>query len=172
MYGQLGDWSQEADGRTYYKSVFFGAKAVAAGTRHSMVLADDGSVWTTGYNMHGELGDGSAIDKASFLRVITYGAKAIAAGGYHSMVINKDGSILATGSNEFGQIGDGSTNSRNTFVRVAETINGVLRHAVPIIPVDTSTTARASTIDSEVTGQLRGAYPLHGNVLIRLICCL
>ena len=35
-----------------------GAKAVDGGSRHSVMLKQDGSVWATGYNAHGQLGDG------------------------------------------------------------------------------------------------------------------
>ena len=34
------------------------AQAIAAGLAHSMVLKKNGSVWSTGRNDHGELGDG------------------------------------------------------------------------------------------------------------------
>ena len=99
-------------------------KAIAAGTRHSMVLTQDGSVWATGYNLHGELGDGSTITKNGFVEVISGNAEAVAAGGYHSMVLKRDGSVWCTGSNEYGQIGDGSTTMRESFVRVVTLRDG------------------------------------------------
>ena len=37
-------------------------QAVAVGSDHSMVLMIDGSVWSTGSNMHGQLGDGLTVD--------------------------------------------------------------------------------------------------------------
>ena len=40
--------------------------AVAAGYEHSIVLREDGSVWTTGYNNHGQLGDGTNTNKNLF----------------------------------------------------------------------------------------------------------
>ena len=33
-----------------------GVQAISAGSLHSMVLKQDGSVWTTGWNIYGELG--------------------------------------------------------------------------------------------------------------------
>ena len=47
-----------------------GAESLAAGGDHSMVLKKDGSVWTTGYNKYGQLGDGSNADKNRFVKVI------------------------------------------------------------------------------------------------------
>ena len=35
-------------------------KAIAAGGYHSMVLKNNGDVWTTGYNDWGQLGDGTS----------------------------------------------------------------------------------------------------------------
>ena len=96
-----------------------GAKAVAAGKRHSMVLKVDGDVWTTGYNIYGQLGDGTKSNSTVFLHVILDGVKAIAAGAFHSMVLREDGSIWATGSNRYGQFGDGTATSKRNFVRLA-----------------------------------------------------
>ena len=45
-------------------------KAIAAGWYHSMVLKNNGDVWTTGYNADGQLGDGTSVDKHRFVFVI------------------------------------------------------------------------------------------------------
>ena len=108
----------------YVKVIMSGAKSIAAGSRHSMVLKHDGSVWATGYNLHGQLGDGLATNSKVFVTVLSEGATAVAAGAFHSMVLMRDGSVRATGSNKDGQFGDGSTNSEKSFVRVAEIGNG------------------------------------------------
>ena len=110
--------------------VLRGAKAVAAGSRHSMMLGKDGSVWATGHNLFGQLGDGLAYDRQVFVRVISDRAKAVAAGAFHSMVIKQDGSVWATGSNEYGQFGDGSTTSEKIFVKLAPFGNGSGRNMI------------------------------------------
>ena len=81
-----------------------------------MVLKQDGSVWATGYNEYGQLGDKTTEANKLFARVISDGAKAVAAGGFHSMVIMQDNSIWATGLNKYGQFGDGTTISKKMFV--------------------------------------------------------
>ena len=48
-------------------------QAIAAGYAHSMVLKRDGSVWTTGDNDRGQLGDGTYESKNCFERVISAG---------------------------------------------------------------------------------------------------
>ena len=95
-----------------------GAKGVAAGEDHSIILKQDGNVWATGKNNFGQLGTGSAVPSTVYIQVVTNGVQAIAAGDWHSMVAKADGSLWATGANMYGQLGDGSTTKRNTFVRV------------------------------------------------------
>ena len=98
-----------------------GAKAVTAGSDHSMVLKQDGSVWAAGQNEHGQLGDESTLlVSSSFIKVMSSGAQALAAGRYHSMVLKQDGSVWDTGRNNHGQFGDGTTatSSSSRFVRV------------------------------------------------------
>ena len=45
-------------------------KAMAAGFAHSMVLKTDGTVWATGWNEIGQLGDNSNVDKNKFVQVV------------------------------------------------------------------------------------------------------
>ena len=83
-----------------------------------MVLKQDGSVWTTGHNEHGQLGDGSTANAQNFVQVMCDEVRVVAAGGLHSMVLKQDGSIWAAGSNNDGQFGDGTTTSSNSFVKL------------------------------------------------------
>ena len=50
--------------------VLAGAKAISAGGRHSLLIAQDGSVWATGWNEYGQLGDGTFVSKNNFVKVI------------------------------------------------------------------------------------------------------
>ena len=73
-----------------------------------MVVKQDGSLWATGWNGFGQLGNGKLALKNSFVKVIASGVKAVAAGDYHTMVVKQDGSLWATGRCDYGQLGDGS----------------------------------------------------------------
>ena len=119
-YGQLGD--KTTHDRTRLTRVIsdetWKAVAVATGDIHSIVLMEHGSVWGTGRNYNGQLGDGSKADRSDFVQVMSSGAANVAAGGYHSMVLKQDGSVWATGCNEYGQLGDGSTKNRINYVQM------------------------------------------------------
>ena len=98
-----------------------------------MVLKQDGSVWATGYNLYGQLGDGWAKDNYVFVQVISDGAIAVAAGGFHSMVLKQDDSIWVTGSNKYGQFGDGSTTSTKNFIKLTPFDNGANRDPIACV---------------------------------------
>ena len=119
LFGQLGiDTETHKMVTSFVKILSGGAKDVAAGGGHSMVLKQDGSVWSTGRNTFGQLGDGSKTDRHSFVKVVPSYAQAVAAGAEHSLAIMRDGSMWATGLNMQGQLGDGTTTNRDVFVKV------------------------------------------------------
>ena len=51
--------------------VHAGAQAIAAGYMYSMALKADGTVWATGQNREGQLGDGTTSGKRSFVKVLS-----------------------------------------------------------------------------------------------------
>jgi alpha-tubulin suppressor-like RCC1 family protein len=110
VYGQLGRTTdlgaQEANPTP--TQVMTGARSVAAGNGHSLVLKANGSLWTFGSNYFGELGrtidGGSSVTDPTPTQVMT-GVSAIAAGALHSLVLRSDGSLWTFGSNFFGQLG-------------------------------------------------------------------
>ena len=94
------------------------AAAVSAGWGHSLFLKNDGSVWASGENEDGRLGDGTTSDKSSPVRIMKKEVAAISAGFGHSLFLKKDGSAWATGRNDEGQLGDGTTTNRVSPVQV------------------------------------------------------
>ena len=120
--GQLGDGSN-IDSDSFVQvmiSSFLKIIAISAGGKHSMVMLRGGSVWVTGCNSHGQLGDGSLTSTSTFVRVIKDRAKAVAAGSRHSMVLTRDGAVWLTGSNEYGQLGIETVTYHTTFTKVIE----------------------------------------------------
>ena len=133
-YGQLGVASL-VDSNKFARVSSAGANvaALAAGDTHSIILKQDGSVWAAGQNCNGQLGDGSKVDRNTFVKVISSHAVYVAAGGYHSLAVKQDGSVWATGWNEYGQLGAGSITDSITYVVVAglaKSIAAGSRHSV------------------------------------------
>ena len=92
--------------------------AIAAGDVHNLVLCSDGSLAAWGYNLNGQLGNGSTSNSSVPVSVNMTGVlagkniTAIAAGNRHSLVLASDGTVAAWGWNFYGQLGDGTTVQR------------------------------------------------------------
>jgi alpha-tubulin suppressor-like RCC1 family protein len=98
------------------------AKQVVAGRYHTMILAEDGTVFACGYNANGQLGLGDTAYRNTFTAVPALPdgkvAKQVVAGRYHTMILAEDGTVFACGYNFYGQLGLGDTTDRNTFTAV------------------------------------------------------
>ena len=129
-YGQLGDGTTlprlqptliDASGVLADKTVV----AVAEGYLHSLALCADGTLAAWGYNLFGQLGNGSAVPSSVPVAVDRTGALAgktivaIAAGPFHNLALCSDGTVVAWGNNNYGQLGDGTTVTRRVPVRVS-----------------------------------------------------
>jgi len=86
---------------------------IACGNYHSLVLFDDGTVYSTGYNYNGALGLGNETDQSTLTAMINMPsgktAIQIACGGYHSLVLFDDGTVYGTGNNGNGELGLGTS---------------------------------------------------------------
>jgi alpha-tubulin suppressor-like RCC1 family protein len=93
------------------------ARMVSAGDDHSVFLLEDGSIVTWGYNVTGQLGDGTTITKNTPVQVLGLGnIQAIAAGIEHGIAITHTGVIKTWGKNDEGQLGDNSILNRSSPV--------------------------------------------------------
>ncbi|MBI2346298.1 MAG: Ig-like domain-containing protein [Deltaproteobacteria bacterium] len=91
----------------------------AGGGGHTVTIGTDGSVWTWGYNSHGQLGSGSLVDLNAPARVngVTGSATAVAGGDSHTVAV-AGGVVWSWGRNTVGQLGDGTTTDRNVPVQI------------------------------------------------------
>jgi alpha-tubulin suppressor-like RCC1 family protein len=89
-------------------------------------VKSDGTLWGTGYNNYGQLGDNSTIDRLIFIYVMP-GVKTVAAGYSHTMIIRNDGRLLGTGYNRYGQLCYTDTLSDSTPQLVPLAISGVVK---------------------------------------------
>jgi alpha-tubulin suppressor-like RCC1 family protein len=93
---------------------------VSGGYDHSLVLKSDGTVWTAGRNIYGQLGDGSNTQRYSPVQVsdLTDVVK-VRGGTYHSLALDSDGTVWAWGWNHYGQLGIDNTIDQNEPVQVS-----------------------------------------------------
>jgi alpha-tubulin suppressor-like RCC1 family protein len=92
-------------------------QSVAAGGYHSLISKTDNTLWTSGFNPAGQLGDGSFNNKNTFIAV-SENVKATSAGLLYSVVLKTDNTIWSFGSNIKGQLGDGTLTNRATLVQL------------------------------------------------------
>ena len=88
---------------------------VAAGWDHSVLLADDGTVFSSGYNAVGRTGQGLSTGNTLVATQIDMTFLAgqtivqVAAGSEHSLLLSDDATVFSFGSNSYGQTGRGTT---------------------------------------------------------------
>jgi alpha-tubulin suppressor-like RCC1 family protein len=82
-----------------------------------MILKTDGTLWATGYNLNGQLGDGTWTNRSTPVQVMR-DVKAAAAGYRHTMILKTDGTLWATGCNSDGEFGDSTATYRSTPVQI------------------------------------------------------
>ena len=67
--------------------------AVSAGNEFVLFIKGDGSLWGTGRNHQGQLGDSTTQDRNQIFRIVENGVQQIATGGSHSLFLKQDGSL-------------------------------------------------------------------------------
>ncbi|MHB8671086.1 MAG: RCC1 domain-containing protein, partial [Acidimicrobiales bacterium] len=104
-----------------------GASALAEGAYHGLALRPaDGSVVAWGWNLDGELGNGTTTINPTPGVVLGVGGtgtlsgvKALSAGLYHSVALRSDATVVTWGYNADGELGNGTTTKATSPVQVA-----------------------------------------------------
>jgi alpha-tubulin suppressor-like RCC1 family protein len=84
--------------------------SIAAGYMHTLAVANDGTVWSWGWNSEGQLGNDTQTTQPSPVHVeglSSVSICAVAAGVFHSLALAEDGTVWAWGQNYLGQLGIG-----------------------------------------------------------------
>ena len=129
--GQLGDDSTlQSLTPVSVPSLSSGVTAIAAGRYHACAVLNTGAVKCWGWNLYGQLGDGSTLQSLTPVSVpsLSSGVTAIAAGERHTCALLSTGAVKCWGYNDNGQLGDGSAASvtpRTTPVDVSTLSSGV-----------------------------------------------
>ncbi len=84
-------------------------QSVSTGMYHSLGLKTDGTLWAWGGNAHGQLGDGTEIDRNAPVQIGTGNNwMKIETGNDYSLGLKTDGTLWVWGRNLYGQLGDGN----------------------------------------------------------------
>jgi alpha-tubulin suppressor-like RCC1 family protein len=120
--GQLGD--NTTIGRSTPVTTFVGGAnwkqvSSAHGASHTVAIKTDGTLWTWGYNISGQLGINISLSDR-FTPVTTFigGSdwKQVSGGTFHTAAIKTDGTLWTWGRNNSGQLGNNTTDNKLTPV--------------------------------------------------------
>ncbi|MBF0554383.1 MAG: hypothetical protein HQK96_07445, partial [Nitrospirae bacterium] len=92
--------------------------SVSSGYTHTAGIKNDGTLWTWGYNVVGQLGNGTNTDSLIPVQIGTSTWSSVSASALHTVGIKRDGTLWAWGYNSNGQLGDGTTTNRNLPVQI------------------------------------------------------
>ena len=125
--------------------------SVDVGMQHAAALKSDGTVWTWGYGLAGQLGrpvpSGWNGDNPGVVSGLA-DVKAVAAGGHHTLALKNDGTVWGFGLNSDGQLGDGTFIDRVSPVR-AQGLSGV--RSIALAAQDSNRAAYSAAVKNDDT---------------------
>src|SRR5437763_17202086 len=95
-YGVLGDVTITISLLPHKLTTISGAASVYAGRGFSLVLKTDGTLWSFGYNVQGQIGQGVMDSQPTAINSFT-GLTTLVGGGYHMLGLKGDGTAWAWG---------------------------------------------------------------------------
>jgi alpha-tubulin suppressor-like RCC1 family protein len=107
------------------------ATGIAAGDTHACARTAQGGAVCWGANVHGQLGDGSDVDRSLPVPVVglSSGVAQLASGGAHSCALTSGGGVVCWGWNIVGQLGNDSPFDSHVPVPVSGLSSGVAQVA-------------------------------------------
>lgn len=115
MYGNLGNGTQDPQSvPTQVYGLTAGVKEVSAGEYHTCAITDAGGAKCWGWNMFGQLGDGTTQTRLTPVDVsgLTEGVVSIDAGGAPHTCAITSGGVKCWGANNVYSVGDGTRTTR------------------------------------------------------------
>ena len=128
-YGQLG--LKDTINRTTFTQITTNTddiKEIYCGYDHTLILKNNGTLWSCGWNERGQLGLGDTTNRYTFTQITTNIAndvKSVYCGGYHTIILKNDGTLWGCGRNDFGNLGLKDTNYRTTFTKITTNTNDI-----------------------------------------------
>lgn len=123
--GALGNNSVTSDVSSPVQTISGGTnwRQVSITESHTLATKTDGTLWTWGFGLNGELGNSSATSQSSPIQTISGGTnwRQASTGANFSAATKTDGTLWLWGSNSYGRLGINSTASQSSPV---QTISG------------------------------------------------
>lgn len=143
-YGQLGIGTGAANPvvtPTRVQTIATGVMA-AASSQNSVAMGSDGTVWTWGDNLRGELGNGSGPFTQTPVQLKNFtGALSIAGGNEHTLALAAPGTLWGWGMDAHGQFGVGATSTipsavpaRATGITTGLSVASGYEHGLVLLP--------------------------------------
>ncbi len=90
-------------------------------------MTTSGGLKCRGWNLHGELGDGTTANRTTPIDVtgFTSGVADVSSGGNHTCTVTTSDGLKCWGANYLGQLGDGTATDRNVPQDVKGLTGGV-----------------------------------------------
>ena len=135
--GQLGNGSTTTPTTGPVSIGTFAANTVSkisVGNNHTLFLKTDGTVWATGSDAYGQLGDGTTTNRSTPIQCSGLPAGTyidIAAGAAYSIFLRNDGNVYVCGDNLYGQLGNAAAFPTSSVASptLLATISGVAQIA-------------------------------------------
>lgn len=93
-------------------------KQIYGGIGTTMAIAEDDTLWAWGWNIHGQLGNGTIINVLIPTQVSTETdwSEISILHGNHAIAIKTDGTLWGWGANYYGQVGSTSNNNSSNYI--------------------------------------------------------
>ncbi|XP_064386075.1 probable E3 ubiquitin-protein ligase HERC4 isoform X2 [Halichondria panicea] len=99
---------------------------VGCGLKHTVILLDDGTMYSCGSNEKGQLGQDHSSTRPGLISALdTYSITAVACGNVHSVAIDDDGTLFTWGDNSYGQLGSDTQTDNKFFPMRVRSLRGV-----------------------------------------------